>query len=304
MNAESLDPRLLATLAAVAETGSFSAAADARHLTQPAVSQQIAALERQVGEPVLHRRPLRPTATGEVLLAAAARIRAALSSADQELRALREGGLGSVTVAAFNSAAAGPVPAALAAFHRELPGVAVGLSQMEPRDAYPALVRGEVDIAVTYRYPQSQKLIPDAVRAEVVAVDDFVAVVPAAHPLAERAAVTLQDAVSAGLIGTPLSEVPLPWPADVQREDRHLVRFSGEDYTTTLELVAHGLGVALVPELVTRRRLGDVRAVPLQGRPWHRRVLVAVLADTRPTAAMEAMARHLTAAMTTRQGSA
>lgn len=297
MNPERLDPRLLATLAAVAETGSFSAAAEARHLTQPAVSQQIAMLERQVGASVLHRRPLRLTATGEVLLAAAGRIRAALTAADQDLRALQEGDGGSITVASFNSAAAGPVPAALAAFHEERPGVAIGLSQMEPRDAYPALVRGDVDLAVTYRYPQSQKKIPPDVHVELVGVDEFVAVVPVDHPLARRASLTLHEAAHAGLIGTPLSEVPLPWPGGAQPQDVHGVRFAGEDYATTLQLVSHGLGVALVPELVTRHQPSGVRVVPLEGRPWHRRIMVASLASGRANEALRAMTRHLTAAL-------
>jgi DNA-binding transcriptional LysR family regulator len=130
-----LDPRLLATLAAVAETASFSDAAGDLGVTQSAVSQQIAELERRLGEPVLYRRPFRLTPAGEVLLVAAERIRAALAVADQDLEALRGGEVGSITLAAFTSSTAGPVPAALARFRQDLPTVTVRLLQMEPPEA-------------------------------------------------------------------------------------------------------------------------------------------------------------------------
>lgn len=299
LGSSALDPRLLATLAAVAAAASFSDAADDLGVTQSAVSQQIAELERRLGEPVLHRRPFRLTPAGEVLLAAAGRIRAALSVADQDLRALRGGEAGTITVAAFTSATAGPVPAALAHFRRELPAVTVRLMQMEPLDAFAAILRGDVDIVIAYQYPQSPRPVPDGIEVREVARDDFVAVVHADHAFAGRKSVSLADVGAAGLIGTPMTNLPLPWLSSVREESRHHgLYFAGEDYTTTLQLVAQGLGVALLPELVTRRAPEHVAVVPLTGQPWHRRILLGTLAGTRPTTSVTVMARHLTAAIT------
>jgi DNA-binding transcriptional LysR family regulator len=207
-----LEPRLLATLAAVADAGSFSDAADDLGVTQSAVSQQIAELERRVGERVLLRRPFRVTAAGEVLVAAAGRIRAALAIADQDLRALNAGESGTLTVAAFTSAASGPVPAALAEFRRDLPAVTVRLTQMEPLDAYAGVLRGDIDVAVTYQYPQSPRPIPDGIDIREIARDEFVAAVPVGHPLARQPRVVLAEVNAAGLIGTPMTNLPLPWP--------------------------------------------------------------------------------------------
>ena len=300
VTSNALDPRLLATLAVVAEAGSFSDGADDLGLTQSAVSQQVAELERRLGEPVLHRRPLRLTAAGEVLLEAAGRIRTALVTADQELRALQAGETGTITVAAFTSAAAGPVPGALAEFRQQLPAVAVHLVQMEPPGAYAAVLRGDVDIAVTYQYPQSPLPIPAGIDAVGVATDEFGAAVPVGHPLARKRSVTLDQVVDAGLIGTPMTNIPLPWPQGGRPDtSTHGLHFAGEDYTTTLQLVSHGLGVALLPELVTRQHPAGVRIVPLVGRPWHRRILLGTLEGARSTAAMQAMTQHLTASVTT-----
>ena len=292
-----LDARLLATLAAVAEAGSFSDGARDLGLTQSAVSQQIAELERRLGEPVLHRRPLRLTAPGEVLLEAAGRIRAAVAIADQELRALRIGEAGTVTVAAFTSAAAGPVPGALAQFRRQMPAVTVRLLQMEPPHAYAAVLRGDVGIAVTYLYPDSPLPIPDGIAVQEIATDEFAVAVPTGHPLAGEVAATLDQVAGAGLIGTPMTNLPLLWPQGLPDTSGHGLHFAGEDYTTTLQLVAHGLGVALLPELVTRQHPPGVRVVPLAGRPWHRRILLGTLDGARPTATMQAMTRHLAASV-------
>ncbi|WP_017936294.1 LysR family transcriptional regulator [Nocardioides sp. Iso805N] len=298
MPQSALDPRLLATLEAVVAAGTFIDAADDLGVTQPAVSQQIGELERRLGEPVVHRRPLRLTPAGEVLLAAAGRIRAALAVADQDLRALREGESGSITVATFTSAAAGPVPDALARFHRDLPAVAIRLLQVEPPEAYLGVLRGEVDIAVTYEYPQSPFELPEGVDLQEIAIDEFVAVVPTGHRLTAQPTVTLHEVVAADLIGTPMTKLPMPGPvAETSPSRSYAVRFVGEDYTTTLQLVSRGLGVALLPRLVTTHLPDGVALLPLAGQPWHRRILLAGLARDTSSPAQRTMRRHLAAAV-------
>src|SRR6188508_3401190 len=103
-NAYPVDPRLLATLEAVVRTGSFAAAARELGYSSPAVSQQIAELERRVGLRVLERRPVRPTQAGQILLEAEQGVRTALATAASELDAVRAGTVGQIRLGAFASA--------------------------------------------------------------------------------------------------------------------------------------------------------------------------------------------------------
>src|SRR6185436_14221438 len=116
-----LDPRRMLTFREVAKRASFSRAADALALTQPAVSQQVAALEREVGAPLLDRRPggLTLTETGEMLLAHADALDARLSAVDAQLADLRAERTARLRVGAFPSALATIVPDAIAARRAE-----------------------------------------------------------------------------------------------------------------------------------------------------------------------------------------
>ena len=121
-----LDPRRLLTFREVAKRASFSRAAEALALTQPAVSQQVAALEREVGAPLLDRRPggLSLTETGELLLAHADALSARLTAVDEQLGELRAGRDARLRVGAFPSALATIVPDAIAAHRAAEPDVA------------------------------------------------------------------------------------------------------------------------------------------------------------------------------------
>lgn len=293
-----VDARLLATLEAIVREGSFGAAADELGITPSAVSQQMTELERRLGRPVLHRRPLRPTPAGDILVDAALRARGALARAQALLDALDDGESGRVRVGAFTSATAGPVAVAVASFRAEFPGVKVELVQAEPPDCYDGLLRGDLDVSVTYLYPQSPQPVPSGIVVRQAAVDDFVAVLPRAHRLARRRSVDLQDLQHEDLIGTPLTRLPFPWPGERRPRTEEIgVVFEGEDYTTTLRLVSHGLGVALLPRLVAREPGPAVRVVPLRGRPWVRNVYVATVEGERESLAAAEMRAHLHSAL-------
>lgn len=294
-----VDVRLLSTLEAVVRTGSFGAAADDLHVTPSAVSQQMSELERRVGRPVLHRRPLRLTPAGTVLVEAALRLRGTLTRAQGQLDALDSGESGRIRVGAFTSATAGPVAQAIGSFRPDFPGVQVHLIQAEPPDCYDGLLRGDLDLAVTYLYPQSPQPIPAGIRIEHAAVDQFVAVVPRTHPLARRRSIDLVDLKDEDLIGTVLTHLPFPWPGERRpRADAIGVAFEGEDYTTTLQLVHHGLGVALLPQLVATEPSSGVKVLPLRGRPWYRNILLATADDERESRATSAMRTHLQRVLT------
>src|SRR3954463_1124635 len=150
-----LDVRRLRVLREVAEQGSFSAAADALSYTQSAVSQQVAALERETGTTLLERRAggVRLTDAGRALVARAGVILAQLADAERELAAIAGLRGGRVRLASFPSAGAPIAPAAIARFRERHPSVDVSLVMAERPEGADKLRSGEVDIALLIETP-------------------------------------------------------------------------------------------------------------------------------------------------------
>src|ERR687884_39639 len=145
-----LDVRRLRVLREVAARGSFSAAADALHFTQSAVSQQIAALEREAGMPLVERnaRGVRLTHAGEVLIGHTDVILARLADAEAELEALAGLRGGRLRLASFPSAGATIMPEAIARFRARHPAVELTLEPCEPEPSLVRLRAGEVDLVL------------------------------------------------------------------------------------------------------------------------------------------------------------
>src|SRR3982750_4617736 len=146
-----LDVRRLRVLREVAARGSFSAAADALAYTQSAVSQQIAALEREAGTRLVERnaRGVRLTAAGRALVEHADAILARLADAEAELEAIAGLRGGRLRLAAFPSVGATLMPLAIATFRERHPDIELTVRQLEPEDSLPLLKSGELDIALT-----------------------------------------------------------------------------------------------------------------------------------------------------------
>ncbi|MFF4615269.1 LysR family transcriptional regulator [Nonomuraea jabiensis] len=264
-----LEPRLLATLEAVVRLGSFAAAAEELGYTQGAVSQQIADLERRAGLRLLDRRPVRLTAAGAVLLRAEAAVRAAMTRARTELEALDAGLSGEVRLGAFVSAASGIVPPALAAFRRACPGVRVTLSQYETGDAYQRLLRGDLDLAVTFDYSWFPLPPSPGLRRSLIGRDPVMVALPARHVLAGRASLSLADLAGEAWIGTPVTGPQLGPLAELARSAgfRSRLAFEGDDFRTVLQLVAQELGIAVLPALALTDAVDGVVARPIAEEP-------------------------------------
>src|SRR5437588_2836007 len=146
-----LDVRRMRVLREVAVRGSFSAAAEALSFTQSAISQQIAALEREAGCSLVQRnaRGIRLTEAGEALVRHADAILARLSEAEAELEAIAGLRGGRLRLAAFPTVGATLMPLAIATFREEHPDVELTVRQLEPEDSLPLLKCGELDIALT-----------------------------------------------------------------------------------------------------------------------------------------------------------
>jgi DNA-binding transcriptional LysR family regulator len=279
------DLRLLKVLREVALRGSFSAAAEALSYSQPAVSQQIARLEAQVGVKLLERRHkgIELTAAGEALVRHTERILAQLAEAQAELTDIATSARGRLRIAAFATAAGTIVPRAVSAFRRLRPGVHVDLQLMDPPQSIPALRRGDFDLAVVEEGGFEEEPSLEGLGVERLMDDVLFAALPVDHPLATRRAIALADLVHedwmlVGLQGT-CADSNIVLRACQQAGFEPRVAYSSDDYFAIQGLVASGMGVALVPGLALVSSREDVAVRPLRGRPPYRRIGVVYDGD-------------------------
>ena len=272
------DLRLLNVLREVALRGSFSAAADALAYTQPAVSQQIARLEKQVGVKLIEREPrgIRLTPAGEVLVRHTERILAQLAAADEELQEVATQARGRLRIGSFATAAGTIVPRAVASFRKLRPAIEVDISLLEPDQSVPAVRRGDIEIAITEEGGFDGDIDTRGLEVEHLLDDHMWVSLPADHPLATRHAVELadlrdEDWMFACLSGTCAdSNVVLRACQDAGFQPR--IAYQSDDYFAIQGLVASGMGVALIPGLGLASTREDVAVRPVKGRPPHRRI--------------------------------
>jgi DNA-binding transcriptional LysR family regulator len=272
------DLRLLKVLREVALRGSFSAAAEALSYSQPAVSQQIARLEAQVGVKLIerHHKGIELTPAGEALVRHTERILAQLADAQAELSEIASSARGRLRLASFATAAGTIVPLAVSAFRRLRPGVHVDLALVDPPVSIPALRRGDYDIAIIEEGGFEEEPSLEGLGVERLMDDVLYAALPVDHPLATRRAVALSDLVHedwmlVGLQGTCAdSNVVLRACQQAGFEPR--VAYTSDDYFAIQGLVASGMGVALIPGLGLASTREDVAVRPVKGRPPYRRV--------------------------------
>ena len=290
-----LDVRRLKVLKEVAERGSFSAAADALNFTQSAVSQQIAALEKETGTTLLQRGTggVRPTDAGSALLRHTEAILSQLADAERELAAIAGLQGGRVRLASFPSAGATLVTEALSLFRARHPDVELSLTEGEPHNTIPRLRRGEFDLAVVcdYTHGTGGGEVLDGLDCIHLLDDPLVAVVPAGHSLAERKAIRLEHLAGdtwvagcgGGICHAMLGE------ACAEAGYRPSVAFESDDHNVLMGLVSSGVGVTLLPELAVRTAPPGVVARPVAGTNPMRRIFAATPADAYRSPATEAM---------------
>ncbi|MGH2840326.1 MAG: LysR substrate-binding domain-containing protein [Solirubrobacteraceae bacterium] len=293
----------LRVLREVAARGSFSAAAESLAYTQSAVSQQIAALEREAGAVLVERlaRGVRLTEAGSALIAHADVILARLDDAEAELEAIAGARGGRVRLVSFPSAGATIAPRAIGRFRTEHPGVDVTLAPREPLEAVECLKAGECDIAVTLEATFAP--LDDKGIETVHLLDDPLYVcLPAEHPVARRRArVKLADlADDSWILGTtgtcPDGVILLRACQAAGFEPR--VAFTSDDYTAMQGFVAAGVGVCFIPDLALYTVREDVVIRQLHGPAPVRRILAATLAGGYVSPAARAMLEILAAVST------
>jgi DNA-binding transcriptional LysR family regulator len=270
----------------VVQRGSLSAAAETLSFTQPAVSRQIAALEREAGAQLLERTPrgIRLTEAGRVLLGHAEAILDRMATARAQVESVARLVGGRLRIGSFQTANATIVPRAIAGFARAHPGVELSLVEAVTHDAVARLRAGEVDLAVVTHFAD----LDDADLEVVDLVDDELLVaLPAMHPLAHKPRLRLRDLRDETWIEASTSNArPTLLTAAARAHGfEPRIRFAAEQWLSKQGLVAAGVGVTLIPGLALATVRDDIVLRSLGPNAPRRRVVVLLPTGYRAPAA-------------------
>lgn len=241
--------RHLVSFVAVAESLNFSRAAQELHVAQPAVSQQIRALETELGVMLFDRIGKRVSLTeaGRALLPYARQILALVTAAENDIRERDQLKRGKTSLGAPPTVSTHVLPARLMQFKQTWPGLEVTLREAGTETLLSQIADGKLDLAIV-----ASNILPASVEATPFLTETYVLAVSARHPfLSKRQTVKMTDLVSEPFIlfpeGYKLREVTLEACRRAGFEPR--VALDGGAMPSALEFVGAGLGVALVPEL-------------------------------------------------------
>ncbi|MGA5413423.1 LysR family transcriptional regulator [Streptomyces pseudogriseolus] len=289
----------LRTLDALARHGSVSGAAEGLHITTSAVSQQMAKLEREVGQRLLakHGRGVRLTDAGRLLAEHAARILSQVELAQADLEAQRGQVAGELRISAFPTAARGLFPVALADLRRRHPALRVRSRETEPENGIRGVIRGDLDLAVVLDWYNKPMPLPDGLVKALLLDDPADVALPADHPLAAREEIDLAELAEDEWITWGEGEFCHEWLMFTLRSKgvEPIVAHRAAESHTQLNLVAAGLGVCVAPLLGRDPLPGGVVTVPLRQRV-RRHVFVVWRADADRRPSIRAAVRALRAA--------
>src|SRR5829696_3558981 len=297
------DVKQLRVLKAVADHGSFSAAADALSYSQPAISQQIAALEKRAATTLVDRgsRGVRLTDAGQALVEHAEVVLPRLAAGEAELDAIAGIRGGRVRLASFPTAGASLLPPAVAIFSARHPEVELSFVEQEPEEAAQMLRAAELEIAIVFEYGDVNQSefarLFEGIELHHLVDDPMYLALPREHPLARKPRVRLEDFADE------------TW---IQETDAHSwcggfhaacceaagfdpkVGFQSDDYNVVQGLIAAGVGISLVPGLALTNVREDIAIRSLGRRAPARRIAAATLSGRYRSPAVEAMLEILT----------
>jgi DNA-binding transcriptional LysR family regulator len=264
-----LDVRRLRLLRDLSHLGTIAAVAQTHSYTPSAVSQQLAALQREAGVPLLEHtgRSVRLTPAGTALVQHAETILAALEAATATLAAARAGLSGTVRIGAFPSAVRTLLPPALVALGRDHPALDLMIIELDPVAMPGALRDGRLDVALLHDYDIVQ-VTPDPTLASTPLLDETVFLAVPADANIDAASDPIAGARDADWIvatpGTLCHTVAMRSCQAAGFTPR--VRHHADDFTAVLALVAACQGVSLVPQLGATQPPPGVRLLPLATR--------------------------------------
>jgi DNA-binding transcriptional LysR family regulator len=293
-----LDVKQLRVLKEVAERGSFSAAAEALSYTQPAISQQIASLEKRVGATLVERtsRGVRLTDAGRALVEHATVVIARLSAAEAELEAIAGVRGGRLRIASFPTAGAALVPRAVALFMERHPEVELGFTEAEPEDSVQMLRAAEVELAIVFDYRHlpgtNIDRLYEGIELHPLVEDPMYLAVPRGHPAARKSRVRMEDLSGETWIqeadpASPCGQLHSAACAAAGFVPK--IGFKSDDYNVVQGLVAAGVGVSLLPSLALTNLRDDIVVRSLGRSAPSRQIAAATLAGRYRSPATEAM---------------
>ncbi|MEW6431244.1 MAG: LysR substrate-binding domain-containing protein [Myxococcota bacterium] len=275
---------------AVVRHGGFSAAARALGVTQSSVSQSIAALEADAGEPLFERagRQVRLTAAGEVLRAHAGAVLRALDEAKGALEAQRDVARGTLALGTSDTLATYLLPPVFRAFRERYPGVELRLDNRPSPAIAEAVAAHVLDVGVvSLPLPTTVSGAVRALKQVPLVPQRDVVVAPKGHGLARRARVRPAELERFPLVLLDRTTASRAWlEAQFAAAGVHpRVAMEMNSVEVVKRLAALGFGVAVVPELAVRAGDG-LSAVPLVGATQRR--MVGLLVGAAPSRAARA----------------
>lgn len=290
--------RRLRTLRAVADQGTLAAAADALHLTPSAVSQQLSALEKEIGHGLLEPsgRSVRLTPAAHVLLGHADALFAQLERMEGDLAAQGTAPRGEVRVGGFPTALAGLLAQAAKPLRQRAPQVTVRVHEAETDEAVALLLARDIDVMLGMECSAAPRRDDTRFHREELLSDVLDAALADDHPLADRATISL-----AALRDETWVAPPVGWSCDeVFHAGCRAAGFSPRiahrsgDWQAVMALVAAGLGASLVPRLAQISTPPGVTIIPLTANPPMRHVFAACRAGAESQPAVRVVLEALT----------
>ena len=281
--------RQLRYLVALADERHFTRAAAREHVAQPALSQQIRSLERELGQPLVERttRKVAMTQAGEVLVARARRALSELDAAQAELQSLAGVQAGRLSVGAMHTMGPVDLSLLLATFHDRYPAVELTVREQSSEELAAMLRDDEIDVAFlsVTEHIQSRGL---ALRPLVS--EELVVVLPIEHPLAGNELLRLRDLVDEPFIsfrdGSRLRELLMAAAAQEGFDPR--IALESNESRRIRSLVSRGLGVAILPRSDAADPGSLVAVCDLIEPSLTRDITLASRAERRPSPAAEA----------------
>jgi DNA-binding transcriptional LysR family regulator len=264
-----IELRRLRALRELADRGTISAAADALHLTPSAVSQQLAALEQEVGQALLvpNGRTVRLTPAAQAILTHADAVFSELERMDATLAALTEGERGTIRIGSFATGIRGLIAPTVFTLREHAPLIELHVEESDAPELFHRIGSGELDIGISMESDHAPRHDDQRfVRTELMA-DPLDVALPDDHPLAAEPSVPL-----AALAGEPFVAPPRGWSCDdVIRVSCASAGFApavvhrAADWTAIMTMVGVGLGVACIPRLALDGPPPGVTLRPISG---------------------------------------
>lgn len=273
---------------AVIEHGSFTRAADALYMSQPAVSQHIQCLERELGQQLFCRKGRTPqlTSAGKELVPHARRLVEVLDQARQALAALAKNECPSLSIGATGFIGDYLLPEVIGRYHAQHPNVQLSLSLGQTPDLVARLLDGELDLALTADLPTRHQ---DRLSTQLYRTGELILAAPATHPWTQRSELPLDELLSEPLIVMANEDqsqvfVRERLAAAGVAVDRLAAAFELGSMEGVVRAIRAGLGVGFVSVFVIEPdlRLGTVRRIPLQGLTLRRPLWILTLSGEVP----------------------